>query len=148
MNFLYSFYFFLFFLCENTEHFSTYTQAHNMEIDLKTMTSEKDALNVELSSLRRELGGSAGDLSDQQNRLRVLEDELQQTRTRSFKESTKHKHQAASLAETMRKLQNQLEQTRALLETVQQQREGLKDSNQELRNELDMLYKQKANGRL
>ena len=48
----------------------------------------------------------------------------------------------------MRKLQNQLEQTRALLETVQQQREGLKDSNQELRNELDMLYKQKANGRL
>jgi len=48
MNFLYSFYFFLFFLCENTEHFSTNTQAHNMEIDLKTMTSEKDALNVEL----------------------------------------------------------------------------------------------------
>lgn len=112
------------------------------------MTSERDALNVELLSLRRELSGSASDLSDQQERCRVLENELQKTKTNTFSESTKHKHQAASLAESIRKLQSQLEQTRHLLDTVQQQREGLKLNNQELRNELDSLYKQKSNGGL
>lgn len=117
-----------------------------MEMNLKGMTSERDGINVELIGLRRELSGSATDMADQQERLRMLEDELQKTKTKTFTESTKHKHQAASIGETMRKLQHQLEQTRGLLDTVQQQREGLKTSNHELRNELDSLYKQRSGG--
>ena len=122
--------------------------AHNIEINLKQTTSDRDGLMVELSSLRRELTGTASDTQDLSQRLATCEDELQSTRTKTFSESTKHKHQSASLTETMRKLQNQLEQTRSLLETVQKQREMLKTDNLNLRTELDTMYKQRTDGGL
>ncbi len=87
-------------------------------------------------------------MQELQGRLATCEDQLQVTRTKTFSDQTKHKHQAASLSESMRKLQSQLEQTRSLLDTVQQQREMLKNDNQDLRSELDTMYKQRANGGL
>ena len=64
--------------------------AHNIEINLKQTTSDRDGLMVELSSLRRELTGTASDTQDLSQRLATCEDELQPTRTKTFSESTKH----------------------------------------------------------
>ena len=114
----------------------------------KKTQSERDGLQVEISQLRSELAGTSSDMQELQGRLATCEDQLQVTKTKTISDQTKHKHQAASLSDSMRKLQSQLEQTRSLLDTVQQQREMLKNDNQNLRSELDTMYKQRANGGL
>ena len=133
---------------EQSKHSSTMSDleghAHKLEIDLKTKTTERDELMMELNTLRRELNETSNDTRDMTDKLNHCEDELQMYKTKLLSNETKNKHQSNSLNDTMNKLQNQLEQTRLLLDTVQQQREMLKNDNSELRNELDTLYKQKT----
>ena len=119
---------------------------HRIELDLKTTESDRDALRVQVKALRRELGEQAAESSEQQRRLAALENEAAGLRSQVSADSVKYKNQAHSLADSMKKLQTQLEQTKKLLATVQEQREMLKTSNAELREELDALYKSRTSG--
>ena len=128
------------------KEFLAWKPVHRIELDLKTTESDRDALRVQVKALRRELGEQAAESSEQQRRLAALENEAAGLRSQVSADSVKYKNQAHSLADSMKKLQTQLEQTKKLLATVQEQREMLKTSNAELREELDALYKSRTSG--
>ena len=119
---------------------------HRIELELKTTGSDRDALRVQVKALRRELGEQAAESSEQQRRLAALEHESTELRTQASADAAKYKNQAHSLADSMKKLQSQLERTKKLLATVQEQREMMKTTNAELREELDAVYKSRTSG--
>ena len=81
-------------------------------------------------------------MSKLQERARKLEAEIDRYR----KLHAEHKHlvdgakEEANEHATFRKLQSQLNQTKLLLNTVQEQRKLLNDDNANLRRELDNIY--------
>ncbi len=120
------------------------SHTQRLEAESKATAADRNALRVQVESLQHELAGSSAEASELQRKLTAIEEEQQQMRTRASSESAQYKNQAASMNNSMRKLHEQLEQTKKLLDTVQQQRQMLSGANAQLRQELDSIYKARA----
>ena len=104
-----------------------------MSIDMKRITAERNQLRRDIETQGDELNRLQADMMKTENEYRK---NLEQEKSNQGK----YKNQMLEMSDSFRKLQSQLNQTKLLLNTVQEQRKLLNDDNANLRRELDNIY--------
>jgi chromosome segregation ATPase len=118
---------------QNTEILNAKTKVDSLSLDNKRATTERD-------QLRRDVQSQADEVKRLQNDLIKRENEYRQNLQKEKSNQGKYKNQVLDISDSFRKLQSQLNQTKSLLNTVQEQRKLLNDDNANLRRELDSIY--------
>ena len=118
---------------QNTEILNAKTKVDSLSLDNKRVTTERD-------QLRRDVQSQADEVKRLQNDLIKRENEYRQNLQKEKSNQGKYKNQVLDISDSFRKLQSQLNQTKSLLNTVQEQRKLLNDDNANLRRELDSIY--------
>ena len=118
---------------QNTELLKAKTGIDRMSIDMKRITAERNQLRRDIETQGDELNRLQADMMKTENEYRK---NLEQEKSNQGK----YKNQMLEMSDSFRKLQSQLNQTKLLLNTVQEQRKLLNDDNANLRRELDNIY--------
>ena len=117
-----------------------------MRSENSKMSGQMSQIDARCKSLSQELSRFTSENNSLREKIEQQET-MRNTRESTEKaEQTNYKQQVASLYTTMRGLQSQLEQTKKLLSTVQQQREMSQQENEELKRELATYYNSGGDG--
>ncbi len=118
---------------QNTSLLKAKTNVDSLAVENKRIVGERD-------QLRRDIQSQADEVKRLQSDLIKRENEYRQDLQKEKANQGKYKRQVLDISDSFRKLQFQLNQTKSLLNTVQEQRKLLNDDNANLRRELDNIY--------
>ena len=116
------------------------TEATKLRVENSKLSAQMSQVDTRSKSVSQELSRFAAENKALREKLEQHE-VAKNTRDSADKaEQANYKQQVASLYTTMRGLQSQLDQTKRLLGTMQQQREMAKKENEQLKRELAEFY--------